>query len=276
MRLVLAVDGGGTGCRAALADATGRVLARAEGGPANIASDLAGATRNLLAICDRVIQGSDAGDCHVVMGLAGANSAGSVQALQAGLPFASLRVETDARIAVAGALRGADGIVAVLGTGSVYSRQTGERMHSIGGHGLILGDEASGAWLGRGLLSAALRAADGLAARTAMLDAVLDELGGVAGVIAFSLTARPADFARFAPRLIGSDDPAAVALLAQAEADIAASVGVLQAGQDVPVVFLGSLGRALAPRFAARWRVRAPLGSALDGALWLGLQEVAR
>ncbi len=275
MRLVLAIDGGGTGCRAVLADATGRVLARADGGPANIASDLAGSVRNLAALCDAVLRGADPANCHVVMGLAGATVANSVAGVRAGLPFADLQIETDARIAVAGALQGADGIVVVLGTGSVFACQRGGQVRVIGGRGLILGDEASGAWLGRGLVSMAVRAADGLVAVTPLLGSVLAELGGVDGVVGFSLTARPADYAAFAPRLIGSADPAAVALLAQAEADIAASVAVLQAGAGLPVVFLGSLGLVMAARFADLWDVRAARGSGLDGALWLGLQAVA-
>lgn len=36
MTLYLRIDGGGTGCRMALADRTGRVLGRGDGGPANI------------------------------------------------------------------------------------------------------------------------------------------------------------------------------------------------------------------------------------------------
>ena len=36
MTLFLAVDGGGTGCRAALADAQGRILGQGAAGPANI------------------------------------------------------------------------------------------------------------------------------------------------------------------------------------------------------------------------------------------------
>lgn len=276
MEFVLAMDGGGTGCRAVLADRAGRVLARAEGGPANIASDPDGAIRNLRTISDAVLQGRPRGAVQAVVGLAGVNAAVGEAGLRAGLPFGSLRIETDARTAVAGALQGSDGVVAVLGTGSVFAVQRAGAMRQIGGHGLILGDEAGGAWLGRGLLSAAARAADGLGAMTPLLAGVLDELGGLAGVIAFSLTARPADFARFAPRLIGSDDAAAVALLARAEEEIVRAVEVLRAGEALPVVFLGSLGLALAPRFAGRWPVRQALGTGLDGALWLGLQEIAR
>ncbi len=49
MDLIIGVDGGGSGCRVAVADAAGTVLARAEGGPANIATDPEGADRSILA-----------------------------------------------------------------------------------------------------------------------------------------------------------------------------------------------------------------------------------
>ncbi len=133
-----------------------------------------------------------------------------------------------------GALRDGDGIVAALGTGSVFARQVGGRMQQIGGWGLHLGDEGSGAWIGRAVLARALRALDGLAERTPLLQALMDEAGGPAGLVTLAAGARPADFARFAPRVIDSDDPAAVAVMAQAEADVAASVAVLQEGGALP------------------------------------------
>jgi len=280
MEYLLAVDGGGTGCRAALADAQGRVLARANGGPANIASDPETAARNLLSVCDNVLLQalglSSAGSLpplHVVMGLAGSNATGSVARIRAALPFVSLRIETDAVIAVKGALHDSDGIVAALGTGSVFARQWQGVMKSIGGHGLALGDEASGAWLGRSLLSLAVLAEDGLGDLTPLLKSILDEFGGVEGVTGFSLTARPADYARLAPRIVLSADPAAMTLLNRAAADVAAYVGALQTDPPLPVVFLGSLGPALAQRVTLPWQVRPPLGNALDGALQLALQH---
>jgi glucosamine kinase len=127
--------------------------------------------------------------------------------------------------------------------------------------------------VGRALLAAALRAVDGFAPMTPILQSVLDERGGVDGVIAFGFTARPTDFAGYARRLVGSDDPAAAALMQQAQSEIAASIALLQPARVLPVVFLGSLGLAIAPQFANRWDIRAALGSGLDGALWLALHE---
>ena len=49
MVLYLGLDGGGTGCRAAICDHAGQLLGRGEGGPANINSDLQGATVSILA-----------------------------------------------------------------------------------------------------------------------------------------------------------------------------------------------------------------------------------
>lgn len=271
MTLFLGIDGGGTGCRAAVADGAGHILARAEAGPANIASDLTGAARNILAAAAQAAR--DAGarleDMVAGLGLAGANAAGAPTALGAHLPFARLRIVTDGVTAVMGALGEADGIVAALGTGSVFGVQRGSAVRQIGGRGLALGDEGSGAWIGRAILSRALRAVDGLAPMTPLLAELVDKMGGDDRVVAFSLTARPADYAALAPRILISDDPAAQAVMAAAEADVAQAIGALQQTPALPVVFLGGLGPALAARLAGRWPQRTAQGTALDGALLL-------
>lgn len=271
MTLFLGIDGGGTGCRAAVADGAGHILARAEAGPANIASDLTGAARNILAAAAQAAR--DAGarleDMVAGLGLAGANAAGAPTALGAHLPFARLRIVTDGVTAVMGALGEADGIVAALGTGSVFGVQRGSAVRQIGGRGLALGDEGSGAWIGRAILSRALRAVDGLAPMTPLLAELVDKMGGDDRVVAFSLTARPADYAALAPRILISDDPAAQAVMAAAEADVAQAIGALQQPPALPVVFLGGLGPAFAARLAGRWPQRTAQGTALDGALLL-------
>ncbi|MDZ4096933.1 MAG: BadF/BadG/BcrA/BcrD ATPase family protein [Paracoccaceae bacterium] len=275
MALFLGIDGGGTGCRAAIADASGQVLGRGQAGPANIASDPDTALVNILAATHAALETlrADASQLHAVLGLAGANVPDCAARLAAALPFATVRVKSDALVAVAGALQAADGIVAALGTGSVFAVQRAGNVRQIGGWGFILGDEGSGAWLGRALLAAALRATDGFATITPLLRSVLDLHGGAAGIVAFAQSARPADFATLAPQILASDDPAAEVLCARATRDIAAAIDLLQAGEALPVVFLGGLGADHAGRLQGRWPVRAPLGTGLDGALWLARQE---
>lgn len=276
MDLFLGIDGGGTGCRAVLADAAGRRLGHGMAGPANIASDFAGAVGNILSASEQACAAVGADPARVVagLGLAGANAAGLSDRLAAALPFARMAVETDGLAAVRGALAGGDGIVAALGTGSAFARQEAGRIRQVGGWGLVLGDEGSGAWIGRAILSAALRAVDGFTPISPLLSTLIDEMGGTGGVVTFSLSARPADFARLAPRVAESDDPAAQAVMARAAADVAAVIDLLQAGGrngPLPVVFLGGLGAVHAARLAGRWPMAAPKGNALDGALALAL-----
>ena len=279
MTLFLGIDGGGTGCRAALADLGGNVLGTGTAGPANIASDPDGAARNILSATRAALSAAGLGDevlplLQAGLGLAGANADGTVERLRAALPFDRMRIETDAVAAVKGALREADGVVAALGTGSVFAVQRGGAVRQIGGWGLVLGDEGSGAWIGRALCTEAVRAVDGFRPMTPMLQDLLHGKGGPLGLVSFSLAARPADFAALAPSAASSDDPAALAVMRRASADVAQAVDLLQEGCECPVVFLGGLGPAHAARLAGRWPTMAPRGSALDGALWLA-REIA-
>lgn len=269
MQLYLGIDGGGTGCRAAVADTTGRILGLGQAGPANIASDPDTAAANILQASDSALKAAGGGTiCAAGLGLAGANAAGAPDRLRAALPFAHVHIVTDAITAIKGALGPADGIVAALGTGSVFASQIGGAIRQIGGRGLVLGDEASGAWIGRSLLAQTLRAIDGHTALTPLLEAILAEHRSPDAIVAFSLCARPADFAALAPRVLTSQDPAAATIMAQATADITASVALLQPALALPVTFLGGLG----PAFAARLPhlpQRPARGTALDGALLL-------
>lgn len=275
MQFFLGIDGGGTGCRAAVADAAGVILGRGSAGPANIASDALGAAANILTAAEMALSQAGVADVAAVgMGLAGANAAGAADRLREALPYRRIALVTDGITAVKGALGTADGVVAALGTGSVFAVQRGGMIRQVGGRGLVLGDEASGAWIGRALLSAALRAVDGFQAMTPLLTSLVTELGGPDGVVAFSLRARPADFAALAPRVVDASDPAAQAIMAQAEGHVSEAVNLLRGQDDLPVVFLGGLGAVFANRLAGAFPVQAARGTALDGALMLA-QEAA-
>lgn len=270
MTFFLGLDGGGTGCRAVVSDVAGRILGTGHAGPSNIASDLDLARTNILAAAAGALPtGVRLDQLSAVLGLAGANVAERVERLKAGLPFAELRIETDAVTATKGALQESDGIVAAIGTGSVFAAQRGSRISQLGGWGFVLGDEGSGAWIGRAILSRCLRAKDGLVPATAFLKELTEEFGGPDRIVDFAQSARPVDFAQIAPRVAASSDPAAFAVMARAEAEVATAIDHLQAGSRLPVVFVGGLGEVYATRLKARWTVGTPRGSALDGALWL-------
>ncbi|NBN63961.1 BadF/BadG/BcrA/BcrD ATPase family protein [Pannonibacter tanglangensis] len=273
MTLFLGIDGGGTGCRAIVADATGAVLGTGSAGPSNIVSDPDGALASILAAAGAAL-GSHGrlDDLHAVLGLAGGNVAEAVETLVSRLPFASALVVNDGVTAVKGALGDDDGVMAAIGTGTIFAVQRAGQIREIGGWGFILGDEASGAWMGRRLLAMGLRAIDGFVPGTPFLDEIFAELGGAAQIVGAAPGMRPADFARLAPRILAAaeaGDPAARRVVDDSVAEVAAAIELLQGGETLPVVFLGGLGPLHAVRLKHRWPQRAALGGSVEGAVFM-------
>lgn len=281
MQYFIGVDGGGTGCRLRLAAADGRVLAEARGGPSNIATDPEAALRHILNALDQLL--SDAGlersvlaRTSAALGLAGANITDTATWAGDALPFGRLRIVTDAWTSTCGALGGQDGIVAALGTGSVFGRMRGGLYHQIGGWGFHLGDEGSGAVLGRQLLAGALRALDGCQPMTPLAQQVLEGFADPSEIPAFARSASPADYARYAPALVAApEDPLSAAILDAEGRDIIRLIDTLQGDATLPVTWTGGLGPLWAGVLGARWPQRPVLGSALDGAMALARGEVA-
>jgi glucosamine kinase len=278
MTLFLGIDGGGSGCRAAIADASGRAIGHGAAGPANAWSDPEGARRNLLAAAASALEdsgsGAGLGDLHAVLGLAGANVPRVGAHLAEDLPFARCRIETDATIAVRGALGTDDGVVAALGTGAVYGVQRAGKIRTIGGWGFVIGDQGSGAWIGRALLEEALLAHDSILPSTPLLASVITGAGGPGELVAEARDATPADFAARVPAVIAAadlGDAAALRIFAAAEDAVIRSIDALRDASMLPVCFLGGLGGHYAIRLAERYSsaIRPPAGTALDGALAL-------
>ena len=273
MTLYLGIDGGGTGCRAAVADQSGAILGRAEAGPANIASNLPAARDAILTAAQGALHKAfgharDMAQLHAGLGLAGANAAGAPGQLRLALPFARIRIETDAMTALRGALGTNDGIVAALGTGSVFAVRKDGKARQFGGWGLTLGDEGSGAWIGRAALRMALQAVDGIVPDSAFLQDLRARHDDPAGVVRFATGASAADFAALARVVLASEDPAALAIMDRAVADVRAMLDHLRQGNALRVTFIGGLGPAYAARLSDISQC-APLGSPLDGALSL-------
>src|SRR5690606_5207667 len=102
-----------------------------------------------------------------------------------------------------------------------------------------------------------------------LLSDTLKELGGAEAVVPFALAASSADFAKFAPRLFTADDPAAEAILAEAESYLRTAIARLRAEADLPVCWIGGLGPLWAARAGHLWPRHVALGNALDGATLL-------
>lgn len=272
---VIGVDGGGSRCRFALATTAGRVIARHEEGAANIASDFEAAAatigRGLQSVCVAAGIG-DTARLAVHMGLAGANLPGAADRLKRQLGLADLTIEDDRRTAVTAALGGGLGAVASCGTGSFICRQTADQLLSIGGWGLALGDDASGAWLGQSAMRRAVLAQDGLVPMTGLLSEVAAKTGGTRPeMVAFSLIARPRDYAALAPLVVSAaaaGDPEGRRLMQLGADYIREALTALGHPADAPLCLLGGVG----PHYAAllsEFRQQPPLLPAVSGALIL-------
>ncbi|MCV2865733.1 BadF/BadG/BcrA/BcrD ATPase family protein [Albidovulum sediminicola] len=275
--LFLGVDGGGTSCRGALVLGARRFEAR--GGAAN-AIRFDAAMRTVAAvIADLAGQAGlmphQIASARAHVGLAGVMTPEMSARVAEALPLTDVVVTDDQPTAIAGALGADTGSVAAIGTGSFVGRQSAAGIRVLGGWGLPIGDQGSGARLGRRLLEEVMLAIDGLRAHTELTRAILADHGdSAAEIVFFSSTAGATDLAAFAPRVVAAATAgdAVGALLMREGADyIRACLAALGHRGGEPLCLMGGLGPAYAPWLGAEYEhmIRAPLGSSLDGALAL-------
>ena len=186
-KTVLGIDGGGTRTRAAIMDDRGNVLGICVGNTSNyddIGIDAARENIRQVVDCARAKAGIPADPFDAVfLGIGGVSSADDraiVKKMASDLrlaPEATIGVDHDIRIALAGGLSGRPGIVQIAGTGSsCYGRNAAGQSWRSGGWGPLLADEGSGYWFGIEAMKAATMASDGRSSETVLLPAVLDFL----------------------------------------------------------------------------------------------------
>lgn len=280
-RLFIGVDGGGSGCRASIADASGRMLGSGAGGPAAVRFGLRRSLAAVESACRDAAAnaGFGAADLHemdAVVGLAGIGREGVLEALSAQPhPFKSLRYVNDATIACIGAHGGRDGGVVVVGTGSVGLARIDHREIRFGGYGFPISDEGSGAALGLAAIRLALRAHDGRAPKTALADELLGRFGNNPfEIVTWADHATATDYATLGPlvmRHAERKDDIAQSIVRSAAAEIDELIlRVAQSGAP-RISLLGGLAPQMGPWLApAVQSLLEPAdGDAVDGALLL-------
>ncbi|MGD9912776.1 MAG: BadF/BadG/BcrA/BcrD ATPase family protein [Rhizobiaceae bacterium] len=284
MDLVIGIDGGGTSCRAALASADGRVLGRARSGAANIRTDLTGARASIvdavrLAFEDAGIDAALVSKTPALLGLAGSNVGTYRQQLEAILPFSRNLVVSDALIALEGAVGAGDGAIAILGTGTAFMVRKDGAARTVGGWGFLVGDQGSGARIGRDLLEETLLAYDRIGEPSDLTRALLAVFRNEPrDVVEFTTTAKPGDFGGFAPMVFehaAKGDAVAKKILANAVHFIEASLAVLDLRSGDPLCLLGGLSQLYAPLLspAVQAKLRPPQQDALGGAVQMALRS---
>ncbi|MGE4249383.1 MAG: BadF/BadG/BcrA/BcrD ATPase family protein [Parvibaculaceae bacterium] len=280
-RLFLGIDGGGTKCRARIRAEDGALRSEAIGGFANIYSDFDAALSTILATAREALRkagliGAGLERLHVGLGLAGVVTEEAAERVRrAGLPFAAFSVDVDAYVACLGAHDGRDGGIVIAGTGSAALALVGGKRHWLGGWGFPLGDDGSGAILGRAALRRAALAFDGMIESSFLLDELLAEFGhDRQGFGDWALTALPRDYARFSPRIFAAaaaGDRHGLELVREAAAGVAMMVEALIAKGAPSIALIGGLARPVTPYLpnGLRPHLIEPHRDPLDGAIMM-------
>lgn len=184
-RYYLGVDGGGTNCRVRLADENLQTLAEVKNGRSNLQIDsgdpaykaISDGTRDVFKAAG--IDFAETANTYACFGMAGGRMDSARDSFAARpWPFAGVSVYDDIDIAHAGALGGEEGGVVIIGTGSAAMSIVNGTRHQAGGWGFHIGDQMSGAILGRELARYAVEAEDGLVEASPLTKAVIAAVGG--------------------------------------------------------------------------------------------------
>lgn len=161
------------------------------------------------------------------------------------LRFEKLIIVSDTRAAAFGNKSSADLTIAI-GTGITAQVNTKSQNFELTGHGYLIGDEASGFWIGRNGLNAALRADEGRGPDTTLLNAAINFYQVQADELAnhiHQLASPVAEIAAFAPSVIAAaaaGDSEALFIISQAANEIAVLIEVaIERAQIKTVALVG-------------------------------------
>lgn len=282
--LFLAIDGGGSRCRARLESADGRLLGRGLSGPASMRFGFETVRQAIMAATRQALDEANLQDealSHVFagIGLAGTGQRGARETLEAWRhPFAGAWFEGDATLALLGAFGGGEGGIVIAGTGSIGLSYQSKTVR-VGGYGFPVSDEGSGADIGLDALRHALRTLDGRAEASALTRELLAGFGDdLASVSDWIEHATATDYAALAPIVVrhaDEGDIAAARIMGAAATAIAELVEALYAKNVPQVALAGGLAEIVKPYLpdAVAARLVAPQGDAMAGGILLARRK---
>lgn len=176
-------DGGATKTCVCITDENGNAIYEKAFGPININGASIDTVRNTIRDCvdfmNTLPEGMDAYR-GLVVGIAGISNLKSQELITEAIREygyqGSLCIKGDQEIALAGAIDG-HGAILIAGTGSIcFLRDERGNTLRCGGYGYLIDDEGSGYAIGRDILTAVVRSADGRGPKTLLAKAAADHL----------------------------------------------------------------------------------------------------
>lgn len=260
MTYFIGVDGGASKTAAIVVDENGKKLGSGlAGGSNHLRVGIEEATRNVERAVNIALVEAGIAIVNVeyaYCGIAGADHPVHRQrvldSLKIFFPRGNFIVDTDARIALTGAIGFGAGIVIISGTGSVsFGRNAAGSEARAGGWGPTLGDEGSGYWIAREGLSAIVRAHDGRGFATRMTDLLCVEYDMCNADdlprFVYAATTQAGDIARYGKLVIEaaqSGDDVARDILARGGSELAECVLAIarrlhMTDTEFPVAYVG-------------------------------------
>ena len=260
MTYYIGVDGGASKTAAIVIDENDRKLGSGIAGPSNhLRVGIEEATRNIeravnIAMVEAGIAMRDVE--YAYFGIAGSDHPVHrqrvIDSLKIFFPHGNFIVDTDALVALTGAIGFGAGVVIIYGTGSVaFGRNANGDEARSGGWGPTLGDEGSGYWIAREGLSAVVRAHDARGFNTVMTDLMCKEFGMCNAEelpkFVYATSTHADDIARYGKVVIEAamgDDDVARDILARAGAELVECVLAVarklhMTDDDFPVAYVG-------------------------------------
>jgi glucosamine kinase len=260
---------------------SGTALGEGAAGPANIRRGLdvsfAAVLQATQACLERAgLSSHDLPRITACLALAGASEPADLAAAQRlKHPFGRVVVTSDAHAACVGAHGGRDGGVVVVGTGTIGWAELKGRQHRVGGWGLNVSDEGSGAWIGRELVRHVLWAYDGRIEMTTLLTLAFEQFqSDPHAIVRWASNASPRAFGALAPLVIEharAGDAIGIGIVGVAASHVDALAARLMALGVDRIALVGGLADHMKSLVSDSTRAHLipPAGDALDGALQL-------
>jgi glucosamine kinase len=277
---ILGIDAGGT-------KTLGRLQQRSSGrswqlkmGSASLTNDYNNAAATLYQLISNLFELAQCSGEQVTV-VAGVPGAGNLQ-LRKSLELhlaelcPNLWITTDAKTSVYGANHGEPVVVVALGTGSVGMRlEANGQERQFGGWGFIIGDEGSGAILGKMAVRQVLDELDRTRRFGSKLAKAVTAVIGTdpANILSWLKNAAVNDFSRLAPLVLplAPACPQAATVFKHYLEDVVELIDLSCLDVDLPVVILGGLAEGTIPHLPDRIRrkIIPASGTSVDGALLL-------